>query len=360
MPTVYDPIKTLQKELETWGTPFVELDCFGTDCAARIADTMNEFCRAHLGSKLRGYLFYGSSVGSTHGVRLEDGRDVVIKVRPPAKTNPYLSFDRTSLESIYRVMKWLAERGYPCPKPILGPTPLAKGLATVEEFLDLGQRGNGFNANCRRVMASGFAELVRLLQSFKGEVSCLKHFQRDKSLYAQPHSKLFDFEKTCAGAEWIDAFAQRAREAEAHEGKPVLAHADWRVEHLRFQDGRIVAAYDWDSLAFRPETELVGISAHGFTADWTLEGFRRIPTADDIRAYVADYEAARGQPFSKSERRSLFAMCVYCIAYGARCAHSLEPDKIDWEENTWPYLLETEGEALLREHSRDHAINPMA
>ncbi len=225
MPTVYDPIKTLQKELETWGTPFVELDCFGTDCAARIADTMNEFCRAHLGSKLRGYLFYGSSVGSTHGVRLEDGRDVVIKVRPPAKTNPYLSFDRTSLESIYRVMKWLAERGYPCPKPILGPTPLAKGLATIEEFLDLGQRGNGFNANCRRVIASGFAELVRLLQTFKGEVSCLKHFQRDKSLYAQPHSKLFDFEKTCAGAEWIDAFAQRAREAEAHEGKPVLAHA---------------------------------------------------------------------------------------------------------------------------------------
>src|SRR6266496_150083 len=117
-------------------------------------------------------------------------------------------------------------------------------------------------------------------------------------------------------------------ELKTHEGKPVLGHADWRVGHLRFQDGRIVATYDWDSLAFCPETELVGISAHGFTADWALEGFRRIPTADDIRAYVADYEAARGQPFSKSERRSLFAMCVYCIAYGARCAHSLEPDKI--------------------------------
>jgi hypothetical protein len=34
---------------------------------------------------------------------------------------------------------------------------------------------------------------------------------------------------------------------------------------------------------------------------------------------------------------------------GARCAHSLEPDKIAWEENTWPYLLKTEGEAILRE-----------
>ena len=110
-----------------------------------------------------------------------------------------------------------------------------------------------------------------------------------------------------------------------------------------------MATYDWDSLAFRPETELVGISAHGFTADWTLEGVRRIPTADDIRAFVADYEDARGQSFSNRERRSLIATCVYCIAYGARCTHSLEPDKIDWEENTWPYLLRTEGDALLQE-----------
>jgi len=43
------------------------------------------------------------------------------------------------------------------------------------------------------------------------------------------------------------------------------------------------------------------------------------------------------------------AHCVYCIAYSARCEHSLEPDKIAWEEDTWPYLLKTEGEALLRE-----------
>jgi aminoglycoside phosphotransferase (APT) family kinase protein len=242
----------------------------------------------------------------------------------------------------------LADRGYPCPGTILGPTPLGKGLATVEEFLEKGERGNGFEPECRRVIASSFAELIDVLRSFEGEVSCLNHFKRSESLHAQPHSKLFDFEKTAKGAEWIDAFAERARRLEAHNGKPMLAHADWRVEHLRFQDGKIVATYDWDSLAFRPETELVGISAHGFTADWTFENVPRIPTADDIRAYVADYERARGRTFSKHERKSLFATCVYCIAYGARCTHSLQPDKTEWEENTWPYLLRTEGEVLLR------------
>jgi hypothetical protein len=310
---------------------------------------MNEFCRAHLSCSIRGYFFYRPSIGSTHGVQLEDGREVVIKVRLPPETNADLSLDRKSLDVICAVMSWLAGRSYPCPKPILGPTPIAKSLATVEEYLGRGERGNGFEPSCRKTIAAGFAELIEALQSFKGNVSRLKHFQRGVSLYPQPHSKLFDFAKTAIGAEWIDEFARRARQAEADDGKPVLGHADWRVEHLRFHDRQIVATYDGDSLAFRPQTELVGLSAHGFTADWSLEGVRRIPTADDIRGYVTDYEEARGRPFSKRERRSLFAHCVYFIAYGARCTHSLEPNKTEWEENTWPYLLRTEGEALLRE-----------
>jgi hypothetical protein len=348
----HDPVEVLQKEIQTWNTPFVEMDCFGTDNVTQIAKIMDDFCEAYLGSGLRGHLFYGASVGSTHGIQLEDGRELVVKLRPPRETNPDPSLDRTSLEAICQVMKWLADRGYPCPRPLLGPTPLAKGLATVEEFLDKGRRGNGFDPACRKVIASGLAELTAILRSFQGVVSCLKHFRRDESLYAQPHSKLFDFKKTTEGAEWIDALAQRARQAETHEGKPVLGHADWRVEHLRFQDGKIVATYDWDSLALRPETELVGISAYGFTADWTLEDVRRIPTADDIRAYIVDYEDARGRTFSKRDRRSMFATCVYGIAYGARCAHSLEPDETDWEENNWPYLLRTEGESLLQEAVR--------
>jgi hypothetical protein len=346
--TVLDAVETIRKEIETWDTPFVELDCYGTDNAEQIVRMIGELCQTHLGSGIRGYYFYRSSVGSTHGIQLENGRDLFIKVRPPAETNPYLPYDRQSLETIVSVMTWLASQSYPCPTPTLGPVPLGKGLATVEEFLERGEYGNGFDAECRNQIASGFAELIERLRTFPGDVSCLKHFRRGAGLYPQPHSKIFDFEKTAGGAEWIDDFARRARQAELHEGPLMLGHADWRVEHLRFEDGKIVATYDWDSLAFRPETELVGLSAHGFTADWTLEGVRRIPSADDICSYVADYEEARGRPFSKRERRSLFAHCVYFIAYGARCTHSLEPQKTEWEDNTWPYLLKTEGEALLR------------
>ncbi len=346
--TVLDPVETIRKETQTWGTPFVELDCFGTDNAEQIVGMIDDSCRNQLGSGIRGYFFYRASVGSTHGVQLEDGREGVVKVRPPAETNPYLPYDQRSLETIVSVMQWLADQGYPCPTPIMGPVPLGNGLATIEEFLESGKHGNGFEPDCRKLIAAGFAELIDRLRSFPGDPSCLKHVQRGDALYPQPHSKLFDFEKTAAGAEWIDDFARRARQAEAHRGPLVLGHADWRVEHLRFENGKIVATYDWDSLAYWTETELVGISAHGFTADWSRENVRRIPTADNIRAYVADYEEARGHPFSKRERQSLFAHCVYFIAYGARCTHSLEPTKTEWELDSWPYLLKTEGDLLLR------------
>jgi hypothetical protein len=141
MKAIHDPVEVIQKDLDTWDAPFVEMDCFGTDSAERIVEIMNEFCCAHLGSGLRGYLFYGSSVGSTHGVQLEDGQQLVIKVRPPAETNPYLSLDRTSLDGIRRVMNWLADRGYPCPKPLLGPIPLARGLCDGRRVFGSGSPG---------------------------------------------------------------------------------------------------------------------------------------------------------------------------------------------------------------------------
>jgi hypothetical protein len=173
---VHNAVETVQNEIRTWDSPFVELDCFGTDDAEQIVGMIDDLCRAHLASGIRGYFFYRATVGSTHGVQLEDGRDVVIKIRPPAETNPYISFDRPSLERVCQVMKWLADRGYPCPEPIVGPTPFARGLATVEEFLNRGERDNGFGPECGKLIATGLAELIELLRSFEGKVSCLKHF----------------------------------------------------------------------------------------------------------------------------------------------------------------------------------------
>lgn len=344
--TDHNPVDTIQASLDEWKIPYVELDIFGTSNAQEIVDAINTFCKHHLDSIITGYLFYSASVGSTHGVRLEDGREVVIKVRPYTALESLPS----RLEIICNVMRWLHGQGYPCPQVIIGPTSLGKGIATVEEFFDRGVRGNAFDPAHRALIARGLAELIRTLRAFDGNIDPLKSYRETSSLYPKPHGRLFDFEKTAAGAEWIDDFARRARQNLLHHGKDplFLSHCDWRSEHLRFQEGKIVATYDWDSLALRTEPEIVGISAHGFTADWSLPDARRIPTGDDIRSYISEYERFRDRAFSSRDRRSVFSHCVYWIAYGARCQHSLNPDKKGWEPDTFPFLLRTEGDNLLK------------
>jgi hypothetical protein len=56
--------------------------------------------------------------------------------------------------------------------------------------------------------------------------------------------------------------------------------------------------------------------------------------------------------FTRAERSSALATCVYWIAYGSRCTLSLEPDRREWPPDSWPYLLFGEGEALLAEATR--------
>jgi len=343
-----DPIAVIQAAIDDWESPIVELDIFGTGRADEILAVMDEFCRQHLGSGIASYLFQKSSIGSAHGVRLRDGRKVVVKARLPASANRGLNSDASSLTAVCRVIGWLHKRGYPCAPPIAGPAPLGAGLATVEGFLEGGHRVDGLDPKYRKAMAVGLSELVETLRSMDVDTSCLRPFFGGKTLYPQPHSKLFDFEKTAAGAEWIDAFAARARALEEHTGLPVLGHGDWRVEHVLFDGDEIVATYDWDSLAWMPEAKLVANAAYSFSADWTDEDRPNLPRAADMRAFIADYEQARGQPFSNDERRSLLASCVYGLAYGARCSHALRPETAHWHEDSFPSVLRADGEALLR------------
>jgi hypothetical protein len=343
-----DPVALVQKHLDE-GAPYPELDVFASADARAIIDQVDRFCRQHLGSGLAGYLFYSGTVGSTHGVVLADGREVVVKIRPPTGSHPYLEHDRTNLETICLVMRWLQAQGYPCPQLLLGPTRVGNGLATVEAFLERGERGQPLDPDCQRTMAGALSALTELLRAIPHDVRRLQHLPRGSALYPQPHSRRFDFAGSASGAEWIDDLARRARRAEVATGPRVLGHADWRVEHVRFQGGRVVAAYDWDSLAFLPETELIGRSAAGFTADWSRPDGHRLPSRADIRFFIGAYAQRADRAFSRRERRSILASCVYWMAYGARCAHSLNAHIKEWSPDTWPYLLRTEGGALLAE-----------
>jgi len=102
----------------------------------------------------------------------------------------------------------------------------------------------------------------------------------------------------------------------------VVGHLDWRVQNLAFTDNRVSAIYDWDSVALVPEPALVGSASVIPPIDWRLERPDPLPTLAQLDGFVADYEAARGAPFSVHDHEVLTPGQRWIASYGARCQHS--------------------------------------
>lgn len=302
-----------------WADLPVERAIFGTTDPAAITSEIERFAREELGSTVREPLFYESSVGSVFGLRLGDGRDVVIKAHQPNEPLDYL-------HAVTTVCRHLAERGFPCPRPLLAPTPLGLGHATVEELRVDGDWADAHDPAVRSKLAELLARLVELgrdVVDVRGLRPGLLSRVEEGRLWPRPHSTIFDFEATASGAEWIDELALRARRTlRSPAGERVVGHVDWSVKHFRFRDGEVTAIYDWDSLAVDREPVIVGEAARGFTFTWRIP-VPLAPSLDESRAFVSEYEAARGQPFTAAERETLGAAAVYALAYTARCEHCL-------------------------------------
>jgi hypothetical protein len=82
---------------------------------------------------------------------------VTVKVHPPRES-------RETLEAVHAVQSALFRAGFPCPQPLVGPTPLGHGLAVIETLIDEGEFRDTHEPARRRLMAEAFAwhlELTR-------------------------------------------------------------------------------------------------------------------------------------------------------------------------------------------------------
>ena len=75
-------------------------------------------------------------------------------------------------------------------------------------------------------------------------------------------------------------------------------------------------------LAVDCEPVIVGEAARGFTFTWRIP-VPLAPSLAESRAFVSEYEVARGAPFTAAERETAGAAAVYALAYTARCEHCL-------------------------------------
>jgi hypothetical protein len=335
-----DLAATIAAHLVTWAPEpaHVELASFGTDDPRAIAAAIDAACGAAFGSAFARVRFYQSSVGSVAGGELADGRAVVVKVHQPS----------VAVALLHELARVRALAPY-APRELAPPRAIGdRGAhATFEELVERGRIADAHDPEIRGALARGLHAIVLACRPLVATTILERGLAPPlEGLWPVPHSKLFDFAATSAGAEYIDEVARAAR-AVAPAGELVIAHGDWRAEHVRFAaDGRIAIAYDWDSLRCDREPAVVGVTAHGFCANWSRDDLAQAPTIAEARAFIADYAVARGRRFDAAELRACGAAFAYACAYNARCGHALGRDDRR-RPGTFGHLVATHGVELL-------------
>lgn len=293
---------------------------FGSAEPEFLSQTVADVCRRYLGQEITRCEFWEVSVSFTIGLTLANGERVVVKCRSPQ------NITLETLQAVCQIQQGLANQGFPCPRIIQHPVQHGSCYMTIEALLDAGENCNAHDPTVRRAMASGLAQLLQMAQPWAD----LPHLPRSRFHHPQwekPHNALFDFERTAAGAEWIDAIAAEAKAIYSNCATSlVVGHMDWSAKNMRVADQRLSAIYDWDSLRLEDERVIVGNAAKGFLVTGYVPVATLVPTPSDVQQFVQDYEIARGQPFTTADRAIIAAALHYSMAYTARCEHALDPE----------------------------------
>jgi hypothetical protein len=281
----------------------------GTVDPDEIATQIDDLCRRATGHHVVTGLFHRVSIGSVTGVRLDDGRSVVVKAYQPIASEAFVA-------QTVDVQRHLAERAFPCAQPIAGPLRTPVGWATVEELHADPGPPRRYGPAHLRASAEGFAALVALLPP--PPPTWTHPFAPPAgALYPPPHAPHFDL--GAPGGEWIDDYARHAAAVLATTTAHfVLAHKDFSASNIRLRARGLVAVYDLDSIDAVPEAAAAGAAAGVWRTDGAPGG---VPLLE-IEEWLDHYP----RPLEPDGRRIALAAAQYQWCYSARCEHSTDPD----------------------------------
>ena len=334
----------------------------GTESSEQISDTeravhgaltlpelhgfLDAWARVRLGSAIADIRFRAGRIDAVWGVELQDGRAVVIK----AHRTP---IDLEAAQATIDAQHTLAAAGFPCPVPLVGPDEVDGRVLTAETLI-AGARPDGRQPATRRLLADGLAQHIKILAAHQdltrraGAGPSWCRYQGGP--WPVPHDTLVDFTTTVAGFEWLDMFGQRAADQildnrTTHE--VVVGHADWYAGNTAVVGDRLVGVFDWELVA-DTEAVIAGFTASCYASSATGSGGLSSP--QEATAFLQDYEAVRGQPFSDQERHAAAAAVAWILAFNARwqtalIAHGLcdraiialvEEHQEDYLSLSWP------------------------
>lgn len=269
---------------------------------------LRDWCREHLGSEPAGVLYERVSISSVFGLRLADGREVYVKARE----------DDGRAEPCLTAQTLLAERGFPCPRPIT-PVTVSDGLAVhAEESLPGGELLPGDTPDVAARYAAVFARLMAALAEVDvapplPNPRWARWDHQDPGLW--PAIGFLDERDQSVVPEFVAETAERVRKRLLAAELPcVLGHADFEAQNLRWRDGEVWAVHDWDSLAWQPEAALVGAASAAF-ANASPPSLAPIESSE---MFLAVYQELRGREFTVQEREIAWAASLWTASHNAR------------------------------------------
>jgi Phosphotransferase enzyme family len=273
-----------------------------------------QWCEEHLGSAPAGEIFRSGYLSVVTGLRLADGRGVVVKVRP----------DSPRIAGCVEVQRRLYESGYPCPEPLTGAVPFGEGVATAEAYIPGGAALPGAGRSAW-AFAGAFARLITAaprpaeVPGLDPPPSWADWNHAGAGLWPHPDDPDVDLNEV-AGPTWIDEAGRRARDRlRAGESETVIGHCDWLAANLRWEGDKLLVVHDWDSVAVGSEAVLVGLAAALYSAISVNE----LATVEDTERFLDAYCGAHGRQLSAGERERSWAAGVWTRAYDSRYQHAV-------------------------------------
>ncbi len=273
-----------------------------------LPDWLPAWCLDHLGDEPVDVLFHLQRMSTVFGLRLADGRDVVVKTRA----------DGGRAVSCVAAQARLAERGLPCARPLTPAVDVGSLAVHAEEFRPGGEMLHGDSPD----VAVHYAEVFARLMAGLADVAVapplpnprwVRWDHTDSGLW--PAIGFLDERDQGAVPGYVVDTAERARARMLAAGLPcVLGHADFEAQNLRWRGREVWAVHDWDSLAWQPEAALVGAASGAFAG----AGPPTLAPIESSEAFLLAYQDIRGRLFTAVESEVAWAAGLWPAAHNAR------------------------------------------
>jgi hypothetical protein len=276
-----------------------------------LPDWLPGWCLDHLGGEPARVLFQVKQISMVFGLRLAGGQDVVVKARA----------DDGRAGSCVAAQARLAERGFPCARPLTPVTGAGSLAVHAEEFRPGGEVLCGDSPDVAVRYAEVFAWLMAELAELAGVTAApplpnppwVRWDHTDLGLW--PAIGFLDSQDQSVVPGYVADTAGRARRRILAAGLPcVLGHADFEAQNLRWHGRQVWAVHDWDSLAWQPEAALAGAASGSFASS----GPPTLAPIQSSEAFLAAYQDIRGRMFTAAEQEIAWAASVWMAAYNAR------------------------------------------